>query len=55
MEEGKIVKLGEKVTVYATKKSRTRKEGEKFEVHPLIAEKLINTGKAAKTAPKGSK
>jgi hypothetical protein len=53
-EEGKIVNLGEKITVYATKKSGSRKEGEKFNVHPLTAEKLINAGKATKTAPKKS-
>jgi hypothetical protein len=44
----------DKVTVYATN-SKHLKEGEAIEVHPLLAEKLIASGKATKDAPKDSK
>lgn len=47
-----VVKLNEKVTVYATSKAKHYNEGEEFEVHPVLAEKLIQSGKATKTAPK---
>lgn len=50
-----VVKLNEKVTVYATAKSKHYKEGEEFEVHPILADKLVEAGKATKTASKNKK
>lgn len=49
---GEVVKLSEKVTVYGTGKGLYHKAGEMYKVHPLLAEKLIKSGKAAVTAPK---
>lgn len=50
-----VVKVAEKVTVYATKTAIHYKEGAAFEVHPLLADKLVEAGKATKTAPKKEK
>jgi hypothetical protein len=51
-EKGEIINLGERITVYATAKSVSRKEGEEFLIHPLAAENLIKLGRVTKTAPK---
>lgn len=51
-EKEEIVKLNEKVTVYATDKSKNYTEGQEYKAHPILAEKLIKSGKATKTAPK---
>lgn len=50
---GKIVTLGERVTVIGTGKSRFMPKGEKYDVHPLNAEALVKAGKA--TFAKGDK
>lgn len=56
--EGQIMPF-DKVVVYATKKVADSKsiadineEGQEMEVHPALAEKLIQSGKATKEAPK---
>ena len=54
LEKADQVRPYDKVTVYATK-GKHLKEGEAIEVHPLLAEKLIASGKATKDAPKDSK
>ena len=51
--EGKIVKVAQKVTVYATGSGRGYiKKGEEISVHPLLAAKLVATGKATEKAQK---
>lgn len=50
---GKVVKLSERVTVIGTGKSRFMPKGEKYDVHPLNAEALVEAGKA--TYAKGDK
>lgn len=40
------------VTVYSTSSDPHHKDGEPMEVHPMLAEKLIDSGKATKYAPK---
>lgn len=42
----------DKTTVYATGVGGFHAEGEALEVHPLLAAKLIEHGKATKEAPK---
>ncbi len=51
-KEGDTVKPFDTVTVYATDKAQFMKAGEKWPVHPLLAEKLIASGKATKEKPK---
>jgi hypothetical protein len=45
----------DKVKIYWTANTKHVKEGAEEEVHPLLAEKLIASGKATKEAPKDSK
>lgn len=45
--EDKVVKLNEKVTVYATDKDKHHTKGESYDVHPELAKKLIAAGKAS--------
>ena len=54
-KEGDGVKPFDTVTVYATAKAVHIKKGEKWVVHPNLAEKLIASGKATKDKPKGGK
>jgi hypothetical protein len=49
---GEVVKLQEKVTVYATEKCRYIAKGAEIKVHPLLAKKLIKAGKATEKAQK---
>jgi len=50
------VKPFEVTTVYATDKLKaTHKKGAPMEVHPALAEKLIETGKATAAEPKAEK
>lgn len=49
---GEVVKLSEKVAVYGTGKGIYHKAGEMYEVHPLLAGKLVKSGKASMAAPK---
>lgn len=42
----KVVKVNERVTVFATSKAKHYSEGEALEVHPELAETLIKAGKA---------
>ncbi|MBD8389658.1 hypothetical protein [Dysgonomonas sp. BGC7] len=51
-KKGEVIKLNEKVTVYATDKSRHYKKGEEIKVHQVLADKLIAAGKATKESPK---
>lgn len=51
-EKKNIVKVEEKTTVYATDKSKFYTEGEAIKVHPLLAKKLIKSGKVTDKAPK---
>jgi hypothetical protein len=52
-----LVRPADLVTVYATRGKHNKhvKEGEAMEVHTLLADKLIASGKATKTAPAGKK
>lgn len=52
-----VVKVAEKVTVFATSKAKHYNEGEEFEVHPELAKSLIKAGKATaeKVEPKKEK
>lgn len=47
-----VVKKNDMVTVYATDKSTHMKAGTPYEVHSVLAKKLIEKGVASKTAPK---
>ena len=55
-EDGKTVKLKEKVTVYATGKGDGKylPKGKELKIHPLLAEKLIKAGKATEKPPKSA-
>ena len=52
--EGTVVKVKEKVTVYATGtgKGQYVAKGKELRVHPLLAAKLIKAGKATEKSPK---
>lgn len=54
-EGSNLARPADMVTVYSTKGKHNRhvKEGEPMEVHAELAKKLIASGKATKTAPKG--
>lgn len=56
-KEEVVVKVAEKVTVFATSKAKHYNEGEGFEVHPELAKSLIKAGKATdeKVEPKKEK
>jgi len=55
VNDGDMVRPFDTVTVYATEKAGFLKAGEKWSVHPLLAKKLIDSGKATeKTAKKAT-
>jgi hypothetical protein len=51
-KDGDGVKPFDTVTIYATKKAGFIKAGEKWVVHPVLAAKLIASGKATEKSPK---
>jgi hypothetical protein len=55
LEKADQVRPYDKAIVYWTAKAKHVKEGTEAEVHPLLAEKLIASGKATKDAPKDKK
>ena len=54
VEKGEVVKVREKVTVYATGAGNGGflKKGKALNIHPLLAKKLIEAGKATEKQPK---
>lgn len=55
-ENSNLVRPFDKVTVYATGAGGGHHaEGEALEVHPLLAKKLLEAGKATEKAPKEKK
>ena len=48
---GGLVRPKDKVTVYSTDKDPFHKDGEAFQVHRALAEKLIAAGKVTDKAP----
>lgn len=48
----KTIKLRDKIQVWSTDKDPYHVTGESFNVHPEVAEKLVNNGLATKEAPK---
>lgn len=57
VKEGEVIKLRDKVEVVSTDKDPYHITGEKFKVHPKVAEKLYANGlaKPTKEATKDSK
>jgi hypothetical protein len=51
-EKNNVVKVRERVTVYATDKSKYYRVGDEMSVHPVLAKKLVKAGKAVEKAPK---
>lgn len=51
VKDGDKVRPFDTVKVYATKKAGFIKEGEEWPVHPLLARKLIDSGKATEKKP----
>ena len=54
-EDSNLVRPYEKVKVYATEKAKFVPVGTEIEEHPLLAEKLVSSGKATKDKPKATK
>lgn len=46
-DEGKVIKLSDKVTVYGTGKATNMPLNAEVKVHPELAKKLIEAGKAS--------
>jgi hypothetical protein len=51
-KEEKVIDLQAKKTVYATGKGKYYQAGDEITVHPILAEKLVKSGKATEKAPK---
>jgi 2-oxo-4-hydroxy-4-carboxy--5-ureidoimidazoline (OHCU) decarboxylase len=51
-ESKNVVKVREKVTVYATGKGGHYRAGDVIKAHPELAAKLVRDGKATEKAPK---
>ena len=51
-KKGTVVKVNEKVAVYATEKAKYFNVGDEVKAHPELAKKLIKAGKATEKAPK---
>lgn len=54
-EGSNLVRPYDKVVVYSTGSTPFSKEGEEMEVHPLLAKKLIASGKARKDKKEAKK
>jgi hypothetical protein len=51
-EKKRVVRVRERVSVYATDKSKYYRAGDEMKVHPELAKKLVKAGKATEKAPK---
>ncbi len=54
-EDSGLVRPYDKVKVYATDKAKFVAAGTEIEEHPLLADKLVASGKATKDKPKADK
>lgn len=54
IKEGEVIRLRDKVEVISTEKDPYHVTGERFKVHPKVAEKLIANG-LAKSGDKATK